>query len=77
MGIDLLSKENYQKIFDFELKEVGMFVNLNENRTYNNLKLPLHSRSLAIITETYYYNAVIQCLANIGPLRDIFFNRNK
>ena len=74
MGIDLLSKENMQNIINIELENVGIFINLNENREYNVSQI--HSRSLAF-TNTNYYNGVIQCLVNIGPLRDIFFNRNK
>ena len=74
MGINLLSEENSQNIINYELEKIGIFFNLNKNRIYNNPKL--HSRILSR-TDTYYYNGVIQCLVHIGPLKDIFLNRNK
>ena len=62
-----------QNLFNIDLKKVGSFYNKNKNNDMI-LKQP-HTKNLEAFQNSYYYSAVMQCLTNIGFLKDIFLNR--
>ena len=74
MGIDFYKKEK-QYLIDLEFKKLGLFFN-NYEKIENNDNI-YYSRPLERNEGSYKYNDIIQCLVNIGPLKDLFLNRNK
>ena len=75
MGIDFSINDTLQYLYNIDLKNIGIL--LNKNNTTNNIYKLDHTRDLEGFQGSYYYSAVIQCLGNIGFLKDIFLNRQK
>jgi len=77
MGIIDLSNKKTHPIYNFKLEKIG---NLHIPKEKDILKINnsiiSHSKCLNYIEDSYYYNSVIQCLVNIGSLKNIFLNRN-
>ena len=74
-GIDFSNIDYIQKLYNIELKKIGKLYN-KSNLDLDKIK-PQYTRNLESLQWSYYYNAVIQCLVNIGFLKDIFLNREK
>ena len=74
-GIDFTNIDYIQKLYNIELKKIGKLYN-KSNLDLDKIK-PQYTRNLESLQWSYYYNAVIQCLVNIGFLKDIFLNREK
>ena len=72
MGINFSKKEKQEDLIDIEMNKLGIFYKGNEK--IDNFAHLQYSRVLEK-NEANYYNNVIQCLVNIGPLKDIFLNR--
>ena len=75
MRINIKQKAK-QNLINNDLEKIGIILNLNVN---NNIEfiIPEYSSKLDFINDSYFYVNVIQCLANIEPLKDIFLNRSK
>ena len=72
MGINFSTKA-IQPLINYKLGTF-LIINKNINININKYENEIHSRSL-INNEALLYNGLIQCLVNIGPLKDIFLNR--
>ena len=75
MKIDLTKKEK-QNLINSKFEKIGKFICLNENINVKIINPVIHSRILENIEDSYFFNRVIQCLVNIGPLKELFLNRN-
>ena len=75
MGINFSITDNIQSLYNIELKEVGSLHNKSK-MNLDKIK-PQYTRNLECFQCSYYYNAIIQCLANIGFLKDRFLNRKQ
>ena len=73
MGIDLSKSKEFQELINLDLKPIGNFLNIKLD-IKNNI---MHSKPLIIVDKSYYFNSVIQCLANINQLKILFLNRAK
>ena len=73
LGIDL-TKIGKQSLIDDDFNIIGEYFSLNDKLKYEDISI--HSRTLKNV-DVNYYNGVIQCLANIHPLKTFFSNKNK
>ena len=74
MKIDFTKKEKQNLMGRKNNKKIGKFICLNENINVKIFNPVIHSRSLESSEGTFYFNGVIQCLVNIGPLKELFLN---
>ena len=73
MGIDFSITDELQNLYNIELERVGSIY----NKSKMDIIGPQHTRNLEGFQGSYYYCAIMQCLANIGFLKDKFLNREK
>ena len=62
-------------LYDIDLNNIGFYFNLNR-KEINNIKIYENVKNIEYIPNTYFYCGIIQCLANINPLRELFLNRH-
>ena len=70
-----LNQKGKQNIINSDFKKIGIFLNLNKNNI-NKYIIPEYSEILGFIKDSFFYSYVIQCLVNIGPIKQIFLNRS-
>ena len=75
IGLDFSIIDIPQSLYNIELKKVGLLLNKN-NKNIKNIE-PDHTISLTEFEGSFYYSAIMQCLANIVLLKDIFLNREQ
>ena len=76
MGIMDLSNKKTHPLYNFKLEKIGSLYVPKEKDIIKINNSVTHSKCLNYIKDSYYYNSVIQCLVNIGLLKNIFANRN-
>ena len=77
MGIMDLSNKKTHPLYNFKLEKIGnLYLPKEKDVIKINNSAISHSKCLNYIKDSYYYNSVIQCLVNIGPLKNIFLNRS-